>query len=217
MLQKQTRHFDGIDFRVWYLSIQVISKKRSCEMFITLMQFGYFTFFKDKIQTPRGVLTKHKWINLPILLGIGGFLPPGSAGESTLSNTILCRKKVKSHGILFRRGFCFSTSPILIFTLAKFSSVDQTYKISFRRYCIIFVLSLCNGSSAVSDEGKWNYKAVPRERTSSKHPRNWDVSSISFLFPLFWNKYPGNWSVSSVFIFSSPKFLFTKRPSEAWS
>ena len=54
------------------------------------------------------------------MLGIGGFLPPGSAGESTLSNiTILRSEKSQKQGILFCRGFCYSTSPILIFTLAK--------------------------------------------------------------------------------------------------
>ena len=68
---------------------------------------------------------------------------------------------------------------------------SEIFKISFRRYCIIFVLSLCNGSSAVSDEGKWNYKAVSRDRTSSKHPRNWDVSSISFPVPPFLEQISG--------------------------
>ena len=217
MLQKQTRHFDGIDFRVWYLSIQVISKKRSCEMFITLMQFGYFTFFKDKIQTPRGVLTKHKWINLPILLGIGGFLPPGSAGESTLSNTILCRKKVKSQGILFCRGFCYSTSPILIFTLAKLAVLIRDIRSPLEDIALSLFYR-CVTEAALSP---MRGNGIIKRSRGTEHRANTREIETYLLFPsfspLFWNKYPGNWSVSSVFIFSSTKFLFTKRPSEAWS
>ena len=56
------------------------------------------------------------------------------------------------------------------------------------------ILLLSSGSRAVSDEGKWNYKAVPgvpsKTGMGNKHPRNWDVSSIfspfsSPMFPFF--------------------------------
>ena len=83
------------------------------------------------------------------------------------------------------------------------------------------ILLLSSGSRAVSDEGKWNYKAVPgvpnKTGVGNKHPRNWDVSSIfshfsPFLrqfFPSFYKEAAGGRHKMSPILFAGREGILT--------